>query len=219
MNKRVSALLILVLAVATIARADQITFSAIGVGAATTSAVSGFNAGPGLNVSVTDATTGVTFTLSGLATVSTGPASSFLVTTSPDIVVAVYTPGITDSILITDPSKTIVYLSGVMEDNSAMLATYPDATGSFHGRFDVTSVNPAVLAMFGLGPQFDPRGSVGVSFGSTDLGRGNTELTGVLGGASYTIVSSAVPEPTTLSLAGSGLLLMAVLIRRRVGVA
>jgi hypothetical protein len=60
-----------------------------------------------------------------------------------------------------------------------------------------------VLALFGLGPGFDPRGSVSITSGGGNLVSMNN-LTATVGGGTVTIESTVIPEPSTLGLAGLG---------------
>jgi hypothetical protein len=190
------------------ALADQITFSIVappGNVADLAASKSGLRAGPGQNITVSDTTLGMHVPLAGVFTASTGAASAFAVASA--FVLATYKAGGTDSVLITDPATGAVLVSGTMEGDSGMLAQYPGGAGSFLGSFTVTSVNPAVLGMFGLSG-FNPNGSVSFTFGQDQLS-GRT-LDAVVGGGSVTIVASPVRESSTLALVLIGVVLVAV---------
>jgi hypothetical protein len=84
-----------------------------------------------------------------------------------------------------------------MLDNSELTAVV-DGAGSFSGEFNVSFLNPVLLKDFGLGPDFAPTGSVGITFHeSTVTGQ---SLTGMIGGGSTTVltVTTPIPEPETL---------------------
>lgn len=220
--KKVASLVLVVLAVlvigAVFARADQITFSFIGNTSIQnlSAGLGGFAAGPSLNVLVTDATTGVRIDLPGVFTTSTGIANSFTVLTSPNLVLASYSAGGADSVLITSLDGKTVYVAGVNENRGEFVSAYPSGTGAFLNSFTVTQVDPAVLGMFGLGPGFDSRGSVSITSGTGNL-VGRDALAATIGGGTVTIESTAIPEPAGLGLAGMGLLAAAGMVRRRRG--
>jgi hypothetical protein len=83
------------------AAADQLTFSFVSVAGNTRDVeanASGLVAGPGLNLFVTDSTTGVSAPLNGLVTISTGDASFYNV--SPTLVMGTFEAGGANSIQI-----------------------------------------------------------------------------------------------------------------------
>ena len=184
---------------------DQITFSFVaGQGNAPdlmASDAGGMVSGPADNIAVSDTTLGLHLALPGIFTSSAGPGSSFAI--GPSFVIATFTAGGSDSVLIVDPVTGGVLVAGTMQDNGALLAQYPGGTGSYLGTFTVTEVDPAVLAMFGLSG-FNPNGSVAFTFGQDQTKSGT--LDAVVGGGTVTIVGTLAPEPASLMLAGTGLL-------------
>jgi hypothetical protein len=201
----------LLLAFASCAVADEITFSYIigDPGSLTATAAGGLMSGPAMNVLVSDAQTGMKFVLDGTFNDSTGPGT---ITNFGTFIVGSFTAGGTGSVSIVDPSSNPL-VTGNMKDNGAFLATFPLGTGAFLGGFDVTFVDPAVLAMFGLGPAFEPIGSVSETFASVNFD--GTTITGMIGGGTVTIQTPTVPEPAGLGLLGMGLLMTAGVLKRR----
>lgn len=194
-------LLLTLLFAATPLVADQITFSfvsLVGNTATVKADPSGFQAGPAVNTTVTDSTTSMIVPLAGVVNASTGAASSFSVL--PNVVLAVFNAGSGGSVSIVNPITTAPILTGSTNDNSTLVATHPGGTGAFLGGFDVTFVDPALLAEFGLHDP-DPRGSLGITFGQDTL-LGKT-LSAVGGGGTITITATPISEP-----ASSGLLLL-----------
>jgi len=211
--KKLAQLLVLLpLAFATYAAADEITFSTIlGAPGSLTANAAGLHMGPARNEIVSDATTMAEFPLLGTYRASTGTSNSF--NNFGTFISATYSNGAADSVLIVD-SMGHTLVSGVMNNNSAFVSQFPDGAGSFLGTFSVTFVDPAVLALFGLGPAFDPQGSVSATFAHDDFN--GTTMTGQLGGASVTITTPVtIPEPASLGLLGVGLLAAAGVLKRR----
>lgn len=215
--KKVGLLLSAVVICATFAAADQITFSFIGSSASQTldAGLGSFTAGPALNVLVTDVTTGVTINLPGIFTTSTGIANSFTVLTSPNLVLANYSAGGSSSVLITSPDGKTDYVAGVNQDHGTFISGYPNGTGAFLNNFDVTAVDPAVLAMFGLGPGFDAQGSVSITSGGGNL-LGPDNLGATVGGGSVTVQTTPVVEPARQGLVVLGGLGIAAIFRRKI---
>lgn len=201
--------LLSVLFASVVATADEITFTIIGTSNSFNvfASAAGFTAGPALNVLVSDTAKNQHFTLVGTFNASAGAASAF--TISSTAVNATFGAGGTDSVSIIGSSPFVL---GDMVAGSDLGATYPGGTGSFQSVFDVTTVDPAVLALFGQGPGFDPRGSVSITFGQNQVV--GSELEGVLGGAAVTIVVSTIPEPRGLGIAGMGLLALGIGARK-----
>jgi hypothetical protein len=188
--------------------ADQITFSFVSPAGNKTDVMaspSGF-AASAVNILVTDASSGVSTPLLGLVEISAGPASSFTVLSSS--VLAMFNMGGTPSVSIVDPITMAPILTGITNNNSVMLATYPGGTGAFLAGFQVTFVDLALLHLASV----DPRGSLGVTFGQNVV-TGNT-LTGVVGGGTITIIGTPVPEPATLILFGLGVIICSACFRR-----
>lgn len=207
--KRLGLLGVLVLALATAAVADEITFTfVLGPQGSVTASAAGFNAGPSTNVLVSDTSTNIIFPLDGTFNDSAGPAASFAV--FPTLVVASYTAGGANSVLIVDPSNNPL-VGGNMRDNGAYLTSIPNGVGDFFGTFNVTFVDPAVLALFALPPGFMPIGSVSLAFADDDLD--GTTVTGAIVGGTVTI-QTPVPEPTSLVLMGAGVLAIGKFLRK-----
>ena len=104
--KRACRILFALLFSAALAAADQITFSFISPKGNprnySTSNMGGVMAGPGLNVLVGDTTTGSHVLVDGVATASTGLATSFTIT--PIFVFGTFRGGGADSVSIVDPT-------------------------------------------------------------------------------------------------------------------
>lgn len=209
--KKFTLLAVLCLVSINLARADEITFTCIaeGNGHNVVASASGFTAGPCLNVLVSDAAKGLRFPLIAQFNTSAGAATSFTITSTD--VNGTFGAGSTNSVSIIGSST---FLQGDMLAGGDLGATYPGGTGSFQSIFHVTTVDPAVLADFGLPPTFDPRGSVSITFGQNEVV--GSQLEGVIGGGSATIVVSTtpVPEPARVGLVGMGMLGLMAIYRR-----
>ena len=158
---------------------------------------SGFVAGPGINISVTDNSTGKSFQVPGIFNMNTGRASTFLVSSS---VLAAQFLGDPGTMAIVDPITLLPLISGFMEDGSTAIAHFPGGTGSFKGLFEIDKVDPAVLGLFGL-TSFDPNGSVSLTYGQDVFDDG--VLRAAVGGGSATFDASGptpTPEASTLLL-------------------
>jgi hypothetical protein len=198
----------------TYAVADQINFNfTTGSPSSVTATSAGLNSGPSPLTNISNTTTGTIIPFSGnYINGNTGPA--FSLTQFGNIVIGTFSAGGTNSVLVED-SVGNVLVAGDMEDNASLLSTVPNGTGSFLGTFHVTFVDPAILALFGLGPGFSPEGSVAFTTGNANFD--GTTYTAALGGGAVTIqsVSSVVPEPASLGLLGLGFLTAATGLRRR----
>jgi hypothetical protein len=191
------------------AAAEDITFSfALGSAGSVNADLSGVAAGPAVNVSVSDPTTGMTFPLDGSFTSETGAAGAFLVLKSAAIVLVMYDGAGGVSVLIVDADDNPL-VAGEMQGRTSFLSLYPAGAGAMLGVFDATYVSPAVLAMFGLGPEFGPDGPVLLTFGNANV-VGVDHLEASVGGGTVT-TNSVVPKPTALFLAGTGLLVLGLL--------
>ena len=214
---RLFAIATLLLTILTLpAWSDQVTFSFVSIGGNTRDVeanAGGFRAGPGLNLLVTDSTTGISVPLSGLVTANTGEASSYNVT--PGLVTGTFEAGGDGSVRITDLLDTRTILVGIMAPNSHLLATANGGTGSFLAVFTLVFIDPTILSEFGLSHP-DLRGSFSSTFGQdlTATTRDQT-LTAVGGGGTITITAAPIPEVSTLALAGTSLLMGLAYFRRR----
>jgi hypothetical protein len=193
------------------AGADEITFSFVfgSPGSLAASNGGGLSAGRAIVIAVSDADKGIVLPFSGFALASTGPATSWSVTSTD--VTATFSAGGVNSLQVLDLAMSPVVL-GTMEDGSTFDTTYPNGVGSLQGLFDVSFVDPAVLALFGLGPSFLPEGSVSYTFAHDNLTGG--AVTGEVAAGTVTI-ETPVPEPGTLALLGSGVLGLAGVLRRK----
>jgi hypothetical protein len=189
--KRLFILLLLSMAFAVCAVADEITFSFIlGVPGSLNASAAGLSAGIAENVLVSDATTGQEFTLLGVFTANTGRAFTFV--GGGGLVQADYRGSGANSVLITDPMGNQL-VAGMMDDHGRFISNYPDGRGAFAGKFDVSFVSPEVLALFGLGPAVLPTGAVSATFAMDEFD-GRT-VVGQLGGGTVTV--ETVPEVAT----------------------
>ena len=205
--------LILALVLAAGAAADEITFSYI-LGGPVSASSSGFAAGPASNILVSDTSTGTSFTLSGIFTASTGAASSFVVT--PTFITANFAGAGANTVLI----NTILgnpLVAGSSNDGASLISNVPDGTGAFLEGFTVSFVDPAVLALFGLGPAFDPLGTVSMTTAHGNF-NGFGGFNAVVGGGTVTIQTpnvSVVPEPASLFLLGTAFFVTGYVLRKK----
>jgi len=203
----------LLLSFATYAVADEISFSIVGPGKLSASPA-GLTMN-GVQVLVTDDTTGVVQMVPGVFTGSTGPSSSF--TFGGGLVSAFYKAGAPDSVFIKGSlpfCNGCTLISGVMNDNGAFATGYQDKAGAFFDTFTVTSVDPAVLALFGLGPAFLTNGSISATYHHDFFNPVTMTVSGQVGTVGLTIITP-VPEPAGLGLLGVGLLTTAGVLKRR----
>jgi hypothetical protein len=198
----------LLLALTTFAFSDIITFTVVGTGSVDfTAGLAGMMAGPADVTLVTDVSTGKSFPLSDTFHASAGAAHS--ITIGATSYTAFFSPGATDSVDIPG------VVTGNMLDESEATAVTGGA-GSFSGEFEVTFVSPAILAELGVGPKWNPTGSVGVTFHESTV-NGHT-LTGEIGGGSTTVltVATPIPEPMPLVLLSAGVLILSLRGIRRI---
>ena len=199
------------LLVAASAVADQINFN-FTTGAPSSviaTSAAGFVSGPSMLQNISDTTTGVVVAQSGkYVNGNTGPAINLA--QFANLVIGAFTGAGANSVLVEDSSNNVL-VAGVMQDGGSLLSTVPNGTGSFLATFNVTYVNPAALALFGLGPGFSPDGSVALTFGNAKFD--GTTFTAAIGGGSVTI--QTVPEPASLGLIGMGLLTVGRALRLR----
>jgi hypothetical protein len=204
--------LIFVIFASFLAFSDEITFSFIELNAPVvnlTSNLSGMTAGPALNIVVSDTTKHLEFPLSGFFTASTGAATT--ITSNTSIYEAEYGTG--GSVGISGGGITFV-AGSPMFDHSHLISNRGEDEGAFAGEFHVTSVDPSVLAMFGLPDKWNPDGSVSVTFGQAHVS--GDVLTGVIGGGTVTIETPApVAENASLIFYGTGLIASFWFAKRR----
>ena len=217
--KRLALVAIAVLSLAVFAVADQINFNFTIGPPSSVSATSagGLTSGPSMLTSISDTTTNTNVPTPGTyVNGNTGPAVSLVpIGSPPTLILGTFTAAGANSVLVVD-SLNNVLVAGSMQDNASLLSTLPVGTGSFLGTFDVSFVSPAALALFGLGPAFQPVGSVAFTFANANFD--GTTFTAALGGGSVTIQTPApttTPEPAGLGIVGMGLMLVAEVSRRK----
>jgi len=218
--KRLALVAIAVLSLAVFAVADQINFNfTIGPpSSVTATSAGGMTSGPSMLISISDTTTGVNIPQIPNGTYvngNTGPATSFVPIGSPPTLLLATFSGLGGNSVLVEDSMGNVLVSGSMQDNATLLSTFPIGTGSFLGTFDVSFVSPAALALFGLGPGFQPVGSVAFTFAGANFDTTTGTLTAAIGGGSVTIQTpTPTPEPAGLGIVGMGLVLIAEVSKR-----
>lgn len=210
--KRLTLVIIAVVSLAAFAAADQINFNFTTGGPGSAVATpAGSTVGPSMLTSISDSTTGQIVPFTGnLINANAGPVTNL--TNVGDIVAITFSAGGTDSVLVKDGLGNVL-VSGDMRDGSAWLVTLATGAGSTLGAFDVTFVDPGVLALFHQ-TSFAPIGSVAFTIGSATFDPTTNTLTAAIGGGAVTIQTSVIPEPASLGLVGLGLLTVGGALRR-----
>jgi hypothetical protein len=211
--------LALVLSLVGVARADDITFSVVsGAKNGLTANPSGFISGNGTLVLVSDTDTSNTFPISGTASVTTGPATSYTTSgTGKGLTLnATYADGSgVDVTVFSSKCPGGICLQG--EENGGGYSATTGTTGSFQGQFIVTYVNPYIPELFGDPTAWLPDGSDSLDSGMNSFTLTSGKITGdkgTLTGGTITY-ETPVPEPGSLALFGSGLLGLAGVLRRK----
>jgi hypothetical protein len=200
-----------------IARADAISFNFVFSSTPVHADATGLSAGPALALLVSDTKLMTVFSLVGTATISTGPASSYVA--AGNALTAQYLPGggvevEVDSAQCVGGTMPGVCLQGILNSNGQYTATLL-GTGSFQALFTVTYVSPYVPTLFGDPNAWLPTGSDSLTTSVNQFTNGGNTDTAALGGGSITYQTPTVPEPASLVLLGSGILGLAGVIRRK----
>jgi PEP-CTERM motif len=196
-----------------VARADAISFNFVFSPTPVTVNATGLSAGPALVLLVSDTKIPAVFSLVGTATISTGPASSYVA--AGNVLVAQFLPGAGIEVEVDSAqcTGTGVCLQGILNSNGEYSATLL-GTGSLQALFTVTYVNPYIPALFGDPSGWQPTGSDSLTTSVNQFKNGGNTDSATLGGGSITY-QTPVPEPSSLALVGSGVLGLASLIRRK----
>lgn len=216
MKKRLPLVAIAVLSLATFAVADQINFNfTIGATSSVVATTGGLTAGPSMLTSISDTTINMNVPFTGtFVNANTGSGSLVPLGSPPTLIVGTFAALSGTSVQVVDAANNVL-VSGSMMDNSSLLSTLPGGTGSFLGTFNVSFVSPGALALFGLGPAFQPVGSVAFTFANANWD--GTTFTADIGGGAVTIqtpTTPTVPEPAGLGILGAGLVAIAGFTRR-----
>jgi len=211
--------LALVLSLAGVARADDITFSLVsGPAGGLTANPSGFSSGIGTLVLVSDTTLGDVFLIPGSGSVTTGASTSY--TTSGSGAGLTLNATYADGAGI-DVKVTAAFCGGLCfegEENGGAYSAVTGTTGSLQALFTVVYVNPVIPGLFGDPLGFSPIGSDSLDSGKnhfTVSGGVITADTATLTGGTITYETPSVPEPATLALLGTGLFALAFVVRRK----
>ncbi len=210
--KKLCVVAVFSLLLAATAVADQINFNfTVGAPNSVVATNAGLTSGPSTLTNISDTTSGLILPASGkFINGNTGPAISL--NQFGNLVIATFLGSGPLSVLVVDQFNNVL-VAGSMDDNGSLLSTVPAGTGSFLGTFTVSFVNPAALALFGLGPGFLPGGSIALTTGNATFD--GTTYTAAIGGGAVTIQTPTVPEPTSLMLLGSGFLAIGGILRRK----
>lgn len=202
----------------TLAYADAITFSFVGVKSSPPVILnsSGVTLGPTALLAISDSDTNNVFLVPGLVSLSTGSASSYVA--SSGVLVAQFTAGSGVEVEVDSPScvggaMPGVCLQGSINDTGTYVA-FANSTGSFQALFQVDYVSPYVTSLFGDPNNWMPGGSDSFTTSHNSFSNGGKTDKATLGQGGITF--QTVPEPGTLALLGTGVLSLAGFIRRRI---
>ena len=207
----------LLASLSSVALADAITFSFLGV--LSTPAVkidnTGVVLGPAVLLSISDSNSNNVFLVPGLVTIKTGAASSYVA--SGGMLTAQFMPGTgveveVDSTSCTGGAMPGICLQGSLNSNGAYVA-FQNSTGSFQALFQVDYVSPFVTSLFGDPNTWLPTGSDSFTTGHNTFANGGLTDRASVGQGGITF--QTVPEPGTLALLGSGILGLAGVVRRK----
>lgn len=211
----------LLMALASPAWADAITFSYVGL--ASTPPVglgeTGVSLGPAELTTITSSKSNTVYDFSGSVFVSTGPAVMYA-NPSPGILFANFNPGVGTEVEVDSASCVGGLHPGVclLGSQNAMnvsgnYVAFLGGTGAFQASFHLDYVSPFVTSLFGDPNIWAQPGSDSFSTSSNNfVTRGVTD-TATLGQGGITFQVS--PEPGALAIFGTGVLVVAALIRRR----
>lgn len=215
---RVVVCLAVIASVSSVARADSITFSFLFSSSGTPINVnaSGLSTTDALSVVISDATTKNFFALVGTASISTGAATSFMI--SGNQLTAKFNPGSGDDVEVMSSACSGGSMPGVcilgMHSTEGVYQATNGGTGSFQDLFDVLYVSPDVTALFHLPNAFMHSGSDSLNTSFNNFLTRTTDSATLSGGA--ITFQTPVPEANTLALVGSGLLGLGAVARRRI---
>jgi hypothetical protein len=200
-----------------VAMADAITFSFLGPIKPVHLDATGLSVGPGLVLLVSDTKIPTNHLLIGTASISAGPASSYVA--SGGVLNAQYSAGPGVEVDVRSAScgggmMPGVCLQGSQNSNGQYVATRL-GTGSFQAVFHVDYVSPYITSLFADPNAWLPMGSDSLNTGVNLFKNGGAKDEAILTGGNITF-QTPVSEPGTLALLGSGILGLASFLRRKI---